>query len=708
MESIGRGAHDLAKGVGEGWTDFQNDATGLLLRGTDAIGLTGGSHDRFDRVRAEVEDPRQAAGYAHPDGWSRTVGNVAGNLVAGAPLAELKPLEALGAAGKFARYGDMALQGAAAGAVTSGGNDIAQNAAIGAALAPALGGAVDLGMAVTPTARAARFATKQAEVNPYAAMDAEIVQDLVRTQSTLKRSPTDPKARAPIDVKAINSVQNGYTVQMKTLIGKLDLPEMEKVRFRAAIEQKHSLPQEDIDALRGTVAGDAVADAIVKTQRLKTLTPEIARDPSLLTRAGNAIGTGLDFVPGVPGIVGRGVRWATKATAGDAEAARVHAAKRLLDTKRGYEKLGEIVGPSGQRESRQALWDAAENALASREAEAASAGERAAAERAARQAESVEAKATRAEARQNAKVYAETAYGTSRPSRREVLRNASTVGKESERSLGKFDERLNAPPAPPKEPTAKDRSLFRKELSSGEIDPRDIQFPQRTISQIANRSKTRSAAISKMERAGAAWEKRLAEPVEAAPDNSNVTLKNNLDDIRPGGGFRGFIYDKTGLLPSQQDVGALTALAQKKISPEQFDAFLKSPDQLMAGNAGNALVDRFAAMADEGRLQRDPKWSPPSQAAPDAPPPTNSAEMVDAQGQPIRSMPAYQAGVQKNISREMPLLQELDAIHAERETRLGSDPEYAKVAGTPADPYVQRILSLRSALAAMKAPNQPK
>jgi hypothetical protein len=369
--SIASGAHDLVKGVGEGFTDFQNDATGLLLRGTDAIGLTDGSHDRFNRAREEVEDPAQDARYVHPDGWSRTIGNIGGNAIAGAPLTELKALEALGAGGKLARYGDMALQGASAGAITSGGDNIPENMAIGAVAAPVLGGAVDLGMAATPTARAARFAANQAEKNPYAAWDAEIVEDLAKAHQTINRSPNDPKARAPLDVKVINDVQDSYTDQAVELIKQLQLPKMEELRLRNALSRKHSLPQEEIDALRGSTAGDAVADAIVKTQRIKRLTPEIARDPSMLTRAGNAIGTGLDFIPGVPGIVGRGVRWASKATAGDAEAARVHAAQRLLNKQRGYAKLQETVGPSGQRESQQALWDEAAQAIAEKEGQAA-------------------------------------------------------------------------------------------------------------------------------------------------------------------------------------------------------------------------------------------------------------------------------------------------------------------------------------------------
>jgi hypothetical protein len=46
LQGIGSSMGDIATGVGEGWNGFQNDLTGLVLRGTDAIGLTEGSLDR--------------------------------------------------------------------------------------------------------------------------------------------------------------------------------------------------------------------------------------------------------------------------------------------------------------------------------------------------------------------------------------------------------------------------------------------------------------------------------------------------------------------------------------------------------------------------------------------------------------------------------------------------------------------------------------
>lgn len=186
-----------------------------------------------------------------------------------------------------------------------------------------------------------------------------------------------------------------------------------------------------------------------------------------------------------------------------------------------------------------------------------------------------------------------------------------------------------------------------------------------------------------------------AEAERLAQEGRKVSIANARDDVKPSGGWRGLIYARTGLPPSQQDAGALAALKDGHISPEQFQAFLDAPDKLMVRNAGNALVDRLDDMATKGKLKRDPEWKPREPEWP-----TSTSPMLDAQGQPIRSLPAYQAGAAKNIARDLPLLQELDAINVDRAARYDSDPEYAKIAGTDADPYMGRIKAIQDILAA--------
>lgn len=587
LEGVGHSILDTASGISEGWDGFQNDVTGLGLRATDALGLTDGSLAKFDRARKEAEAPNQDARYFNPEGWSRSVGWGAGNLAASAPLAAAKPLAALGQTGRGAQLADMSIQGGLFGAASSGGHDIAAHTAVGAVAAPVIGVAADNLIGQIPSIKATRFAEKEAARNPeYAAFDAEVVKDLVAASKDRAVSATDPKGRATLTAKTINSVEQGYFASFKALLAKSDMHPIEKEKLRAALTGKFAMGADEVAALRGTPQGDAVADAITKVQRLRALTPEVAPSKSKLSGAVDVAAGAMDAAPlvGLPGTFG-GATAALNITRriakgrGGMEAARVNAADKLLAKQRGYEKLGEMVGPSGADASKQGLWDAATTFV---------------------------------------------------------------------------DDKLAAT----------------------------------TKAQAARQTKANNAALAKQ----AAMKLKDA--------NERVGVNNLRDNIVPQDGFRSTVHAKTGLKPAEQDAGVLNALWQGKIAPEQFTAFLKNPADLMPGNAGNSMIDRLASMADNGKLPRDPNWKPPQEASVAAAAP--NAAMVDAQGLPIRSKPAYDAGVQKNIAREMPLLNELDQIEMQKVAKYDSDPEYRKIAGTSADPFVQRILQLRSALDAMK------
>ena len=145
FDSLRDDATGFASGVA------QIPATALHLAG-DVTSLTGGRKKDADTLHrygdnvgnffgAFASDPESAA-YK----WGRLGGEVGATL----PVAELTPLTAgarAAKAGKFAtalaRYGDMAAQGAIAGAATSGGHDIAKSALYGAAFAPAVGAVGD-------------------------------------------------------------------------------------------------------------------------------------------------------------------------------------------------------------------------------------------------------------------------------------------------------------------------------------------------------------------------------------------------------------------------------------------------------------------------------------------------------------------------------------------------------------------------------------
>lgn len=159
--------------------------------------------------------------------------------------------------------------------------------------------------------------------------------------------------------------------------------------------------------------------------------------------------------------------------------------------------------------------------------------------------------------------------------------------------------------------------------------PKFAQMPEVQASREASSHADSLSHISAdaMDESYTATKAATAEAERLEAEGRKVAIANARDNIVPSGGWRGLVYERTGLKPADQDAGALTALKEGAISQEQFDAFLDNPSLLTRGNAGNALMDRLAAYAESGKLTRDPKWTP-----------------------------------RRTVSREADLLQELDEI----------------------------------------------
>jgi len=248
------------------------------------------------------------------------------------------------------------LAGAGAGIGSEAGHDVADVVAPGNQTADTLlslaGGAIGGGAPFAPKAinklANERFVKQQSKKNPFAAYDAEIAQDLKSVRDETAAAPTDPKGRAEVTIKTVNALEGRYAVGFKTKVNALPIPKADKRKLIDAIEGRYAITQPELDALRGSVPGDAVADAITKTQRLRALTPEIRPARNLATKA---IGATINAV--TPGIVGKVMRL----TGGVGEAARVNSAAKVLKRGPAYEKLQQKVGPSGQRESQAALDD---------------------------------------------------------------------------------------------------------------------------------------------------------------------------------------------------------------------------------------------------------------------------------------------------------------------------------------------------------------
>lgn len=129
-------AQNLGAGIAHGFVQVPETLAGWTADAADRLGF----HDRANRIRSNIawldSGTRQLA--ADPNSDRFKIGNFGGEVGATLPISEVKLLQALGYTGKLAaglRYGDLALQGAGAGALLSRGKDVLENAGFGAAAA---------------------------------------------------------------------------------------------------------------------------------------------------------------------------------------------------------------------------------------------------------------------------------------------------------------------------------------------------------------------------------------------------------------------------------------------------------------------------------------------------------------------------------------------------------------------------------------------
>lgn len=364
VEGNKKGVGNIVEGV-VGTAGIFVDPMNLLI--AKAMGYEG-------RPKPLATAAREALGLPEDDSLMGDIQKgIAGGL-GGAGAAKLISKATTGiASSAAAEFGSTPIRDAVAGGGAAAGQRLAEDAGagvIGQTGAAVLGGlagykAGGIPKAVSAEGRATRFAAKEAAKNPYAAYDAEIAADISKATDGRAVSSRDPKGRAEITVKTLNNVEQSYTAQFADLLNRTDLDDVSKLKLKEALTRKYSIPQEEVEALRGTVEGNAVADAITKVQRLRQLTPELKRNPGWVAQTAKIAAGAADVAPlfGLPGTYGAasvgvraGLNKLGKIT-GDGEAARVHAAERLIKRNNAYSKLAGMVGPSGQRQSQQALWD---------------------------------------------------------------------------------------------------------------------------------------------------------------------------------------------------------------------------------------------------------------------------------------------------------------------------------------------------------------
>lgn len=528
-KQLGTGA---IEGISQAGSDLV-DAGGQLAFGVkpSALGVLSKDKRSLSELGIGAEDPKTRA-----DHYARSIGyGIGGAIPTGA--AALPKL--------VAKYGPKVVASLFAGAAGSGvGGEVAEDIAPGnpyARLAGEVfggfvGGGLPLAKKSIDKLADKRFIDRQTGKrsianplkgpgNEYAAFDAEIAEDLRGLVDRNAKSALDPAGRAVVTAKEVNSLEGRYLVGMPTKIKALPIPQADKRKLFDAIEGRHSIDPAELDKLRGTVAGDAVADAIIKVKRLRHLTPEVKRNSvvggvksavEMASTAGGAVAGGPIGAP-----AGYGIARLLLRRGAEAEAARVHSAERVIKRGPVYKKLQAKVGPSGQRESQKAL-----------DAE------------------------------------------------------------------------------------------YNKTVTKVETDKARVALEK-----------------VKQAEAKAALDKDNAR-ITATANRKNVPLTSE-------DGMPGYVKSVTGLDTAAQDQGLIMLVMNKSIRVADMKRYLANPHSLKGG-AGSSIVAMLRDLADKGKLKRDPNWTPPSPGKSQFDP-----SMVDAKGDPIRSLPAYQGGVAKNIAREL-------------------------------------------------------
>lgn len=728
LGAAGLGATD---GLSFGFDDEIGSALGAVIPGIgkksiwDGASLSdayGSNVDAYRKLKDAAWDEHPGAYIGGGLATAFVPWGAASKLVSGGKglVSAAKAAEELGTISNKARYAKALKQGVATGALYGAGSDTGNpldridGAATGALFGAGAGvaGEAVIGGAIRalPGNRAARFAAAEAEKNPFASYDAEIVQDLAAATRDRAVSGRDPKGRAGLTAKTINSIEQRYFAEYKNAInGMPDVPDATKLKLKAALTGKYAATLDDINAIRGTVEGDAVAEAIIKVQRLRALTPELKRTSTWLTKAGNAA----DFLP-IPGIVGRSLRGIARA-AGDGEAARVNAADKLLAKERGYKKLADMVGPSPQKEADAALWQKVAETADAKEAQSAQG-----------QIEKVMGETKRDVAKRFNVSKKDPDFAnfqaSMRPDAGELeladmaaqtrlkKQAASKMIGQQERKLAGFDDALNAPapeaPAP-KDPTKKDLADFRKQIEDPTPDMRDATNLIPTERALASRVQSRNKALAKLESGVSDWEAQLADPSTApkpkaekpakAPNAKDAVVEDNISKgIAGDSGTHNAFTSRVEV--SKDDLMRIIDKAEQdfpELAGELNRIRFNYPTK--DRTFGSAIIPRLKAIRDELGIA-------PQKAE-------NKAAVTldeEAQKRLAAAGPDAPKLTGAAAAREADLMSEMVQIDAQKAQRYDADPAYAQIAGTADDPLTSRQVEINAELRKLRQIDRPQ
>jgi len=263
-------------------------------------------------------------------------------------------------------------KGAGAGAAYSGGFNVAEQAArigaggqdsidpVEAATATGIGATVGgaLGKVVKNVSgenALEKFALRSGSVDG-AKIDAELVQEIAKAAD-------NPNFRGqPFRTEQLNTLTRGYIQEAENSIKQIGAKSLTEMGENAKVlrDALQKWKTADPAALRGTQVGDAVADAITKAQRMRSLTAEMEASGGLAKLARGA----LEVAP-----ISNPIRLAGRAVLGGSQS-RKQVTQDLLGkgNVKAANRIVNDLGPSGLGDSAANLSRLADEALARQQA----------------------------------------------------------------------------------------------------------------------------------------------------------------------------------------------------------------------------------------------------------------------------------------------------------------------------------------------------
>lgn len=254
---------DLVRGAADALTFGYADEIAAKMDSLTGGGQTGKTN--YDEaLKAQRQIDKDASGF-------RTAGQVVGSFV---PV--VKGVQAAQGATRLARIGAGAGTGAIQGALYGSGSaegDINDriDGAIGGGMVGAAGGGILGGVLPATVRQTGNSIIKKAGDEASAKMDAEIIRDINRVAGN------QTQRGAPVGATQLNSLENKYIGDVKTALKQVGQKTLDQTGLKAddiasAIRDRRIIGEDDLNALRSTKAGTALADAIEKAQRARSLT----------------------------------------------------------------------------------------------------------------------------------------------------------------------------------------------------------------------------------------------------------------------------------------------------------------------------------------------------------------------------------------------------------------------------------------------------